>query len=797
MQNNKSKKSIEIAGYIAAFLIPAIIISGAFVLLDIYPGGKYTPLILDLGSEHLPFFNYLNNISGINSLFYQSFGGLGSGTINSLQMYTGPFVFVSALFNIRYIPYVIWGMILFQIGLCGLTEYFYLKNGYPCLGGIYKPLFLSFFYSLMNCAVIYTIVPVWLWGIVFLPLVMYGIDNIVDYGQSGKFICFLSLSILFNYLTAYIIIIFSLIYFIYRILTDDISAKKFRFILSKYFFGGVIAVAITDVSWMPVLCDLIVGKAEENRNPRLGIVRNPIYVIGCLVNPGYDGLSRYSLPSVFCGFIPLIMMMVFFLNRNISVRKKIISISVMIVFILSFSIGIFDIAWMFFAEPNGYPSRYSFVFSFIIILLAADGLKSINKSILDNYFFRILLFVIAFAGCVIRSAYLLEHIRDDVGPYSEYSEYIRVCDTMDNIISEYNIDSGFCRAVKNWRLTNNDGILFGYSDIDYFSSSYNSKFHEFMKALGLNTQFHLLRSEGLTPVVASVFGVTYCIEYKTYMGDYYDYVGIVDDLDIYENRNAVPMVFAVETDDLSFAADYSDNPFTNINDLLYDISGVKGVFDELDHTFGNGVATVYVDEGCDLWMYADADGYSGGDIHGTDSDETQYVYYDEVPIKAFNNYISSYCVSLGFGAGDYASFSFDDASSIKSIYFASMNVDKTDEALSVIRNNAAHDFKEIGNGFICEISVNRDKYVILTLPFDRGIKIVDNGKVLDIDPYMGALVCFRLEEGDHVIEVRYVPEGLKPGLCISAIACFCILLCIMLPLITGKNIKIKRSENEI
>ena len=149
MQNNKSKKLIEIAGYIAAFLIPAIIISGAFVLLDIHPGGKYTPLILDLGSEHLPFFNYLNNISGINSLFYQSFGGLGSGTINSLQMYTGPFVFVSALFNIRYIPYVIWGMIVFQIGLCGLAEYFYLKNGYPCLEGIYKPLFLSFFYSLL------------------------------------------------------------------------------------------------------------------------------------------------------------------------------------------------------------------------------------------------------------------------------------------------------------------------------------------------------------------------------------------------------------------------------------------------------------------------------------------------------------------------------------------------------------------------------------------------------------------------------------------------------------------------
>ena len=466
----------------------------------------------------------------------------------------------------------------------------------------------------------------------------------------------------------------------------------------------------------------------------------------------------------------------------------------MIVFILSFSIGIFDIAWMFFAEPNGYPSRYSFVFSFIIILLAADGLKSINKSILDNYFFRILLFVIAFAGCVIRSAYLLEHIRDDVGPYSEYSEYIRVCDTMDNIISAYNIDSGFCRAVKNWRLTNNDGILFGYSDIDYFSSSYNSKFHDFMKAMGLNTQYHMLRSEGLTPVVASVFGVTNFIEYKTYLGDYYDYVGTIDSLDIYENRNAAPILFAIETEDPTFVADYSVDPFANINDFIYDISGVEGVFDELDYTFENGLATVYVGEGRDLWMFADADGYSGGDIHGTDADEIRYIYYNETPIKAFSNYISSYCVSLGFGAGDYVSFSFDEDSYINNIYFASINVEKTYKALSIISNNAAYDFMETKNGFNCDISVDSEKYVLLTLPFDKGIKITDNGMALDTECYKGGLICFKLKQGNHRIEVEYVPNGLMIGMCISTVTILGIILYSKLTLMDEK--KNKRLKND-
>ena len=774
-ENNNTYTRSYILGCGCAFFFPVIIISVAYLLLGIYPGGEYTPLILDLSSEHFPFYNFLNSSDGICSLFYQDLGGLGGGVVNSLQMYTGPFVLVFSLVPRLYVPYAILFMIMFQIGLCGLSEYVYLIKGYPEVRGIFKPLILSICYSLMSCAVVYTIVPVWLWGIIFLPLVAYGIDMLVEKGNIRRFILYLSLSIIFNYLTAYIIIIFSLIYFLYMMYVKDISARNFRDCFIRYFSCGVVSVALTAFSWLPVLCDLLMGKVEENRHPKLGFIRNPLSVIVHFFIPGYDGLGRYSMPFVFCGFVPLIFVILYFFNKRINTRHKIASLAVLVFFIFSFSVGIVDICWMFFAEPNGYPSRYSFTFSFFIILIAASELKNVDRSVFDISVIKILICVFSVFDCFAHSFILLSSIRADVGPYSKYAEYVKAYDVMEEIKCAYDICGISERTVKNWRLTDNDGILFGYSDIDYFSSSYNSSFHEFMGSLGLNTRYHILRSDGLTPVVASVFGVSHLIEYKTDLSAYYDSLGSVDELDIYGNSYSLPLMFSIESAAPPSEGFDSDDPFRNINEFLFDLSGIDGVFEELDHSFDGRYATVFVDEGRDLWMYAHSDKMYGGDIHGVDADEELYVYYDGIPIKAFANYISSYCVNLGFGVGDYASFAFDEDACMSGIHFASLDVSNTIDALNVLHGNSAYDFVGTGSGFKCNIYLDEDKYVLITLPYDTGFKIRDNEKLIDYYAYRGSLVCFKLSKGSHIVEVTYFPRGLSFGIAISMIAGLCLI----------------------
>ncbi len=779
MSVNKNNKNVicNSLGYFGSFIIPSEIISVAFYILEIYPGGRYTPLILDLASEQFPFYTFFNSANGMNSIFYQNLGGLGGGIINSLQMCTGPLVIAFAFVPALYIPYAIWWMIILLMGLCGFSEYIYMKKGYPHLSGVLKPLFLSVSYSLMSCAVIYTIVPAWLWGIAFLPLVIYGMDKLIDEGRAGCFVLFISLSIIFNYLTAYILIIFTFMYLIIRIYLKGYSCREIRSCFLKYFSCGVISVALTAFSWFPVLCDLIMGKSEENRHPCLGLTRNPLSVLAQLFVPYYDGLGRYSLPYVFCGLVPIILMILFFINKKIDIKKRIAGLITVCLFIVSFCVGLLDITWMFFAEPNGYPSRYSFVLSFVIILLAAIELKENDNSALLKPVVNILFLIFVISESFIHSVSLLNKVRDDVGPYTEYSDYVKAYDSMDSILSSYCIESGSDRLVKNWRLTNNDGILFGYSDIDYFSSSYNSKFNKFMGALGFNTQYHILRSEGITPVVASVLGVSYFVEYRSDLSAYYKYIGTIGELDVYKNECALPVMFSIETDDPAFESGFTDNPFRNINNLIYDLSGVDGVYDELDVSVEDGYASVYVGEGRDLWMYARSDIGGGGDIHGLDDGGNDYVYFEGFPLKAYENYLSPYCVSLGFGAGDLATFSFDEMPS--EIYFASINLTRTSEALSVLSDNAAYGFVKRKSGFTCNMDLETDKYVLLTLPYDKGFKICDNGKEIDYYAYDGALICFKLEEGDHQIDVSYIPCGLVAGMIVSLTVAAIILLMVI------------------
>jgi uncharacterized membrane protein YfhO len=420
---------------------------------------------------------------------------------------------------------------------------------------------------------------------------------------------------------------------------------------------------------------------------------------------------------------------------------------------------------MFFSEPNGYPSRYSFVLSFFVILLAAAELNETERPVLLKPAVTVIAYIFVLFECFVGSFSIITKIRDDVGPYSEYAEYAKAYSAMEEIVADYDIRGGTERAVKNWRLTNDDGILFGYSDIDYFSSSYNSGFHEFMGSLGFNTQYHILRSDGITPVTASVLGVSNFIEFNNDLSAYYKYLGTVGELDIYENSLALPVMFAIESDDPNLEPYLSNNPFGNINDLMYDLSGVEDVYDEIEHYVEDDYATVFVDEGRDLWMYARSDVTGGRDIHGPGNDDTLYVYYDGIPIKSYGNDLSPYCVCLGFGGGDYASFSFDVIPS--DISFASLNVPHTLEALSVLRDNSAYGFNGNGSGFGCSIDLDKTKYVLLTLPYDKGFTIRDNGKKVEYYPYAGALICFEIEEGSHRIDVDYLPYGLITGLIIS------------------------------
>ncbi len=759
--------------YILSFILPAALIAGAMTSVSIYPGGDYTPLILDLRMEHLAFYNFINNVSeGFNSLSYQSLGGLGGGIINSLQMYCGPAFILFSFFDLQAFPWVLWWMIVCMIGLCGLAEFIYLKNSFRGPVSDCKALIFSVCYALMSCMVIYTIVPVWIWGGIFLPVIAFGLDKLIDEKEYYLFILSVTFAILFDYYMAYILVVFSVVYFIYRMLLLKFPIRKALSLSCRCLGCGIFAGLLSAFSWLPVLYDLMLGKALENRMVTYGLIRNPFRVFLQLLPMSYDGLLKHSLPFIYCGIVPIVFLVLFFLNKKVTKREKTVSGVMLLALFLCLIIGSLDIVWMFFAEPNGYPSRYSFVISFMIIMIAAGGTGSVNISLKPavRTLCKYALLAFVMVEMYMNSVYMIRSIRDDVGPYSDYAEYSRIVSTMESIKTEYRLGGSLRRTVKNWRYTNDDGILFGYPDIDYFSSCYNSDVHRFLTDLGLNGQFHMVSSDGITPVLASVLGVDAFIEYNKLLTDYYSYIGSSDGLDIYHNDMSLPVAFAVN-DGLSGNTEaFGEDPFLNTNMMMKDICGAEDVFESVPATLDSGVVSAVPADRKHLWMYA-VPAYKGSqDIQSDQSGSMYYVYYSGMPISEYADSVSPYCVDLGIGGGESVSFGFDADSVPERVYMASYNAERAGEALDILKAGSAYNIYAADKGMIFSIDLPENRDIMVTLPYVKGYDIYVDGVRTDYASYRDALILIDTYPGHHDVLITYTAPGFVAGFIISLIS---------------------------
>ena len=77
--------------------------------------------------------------------------------------------------------------------------------------------------------------------------------------------------------------------------------------------------------------------------------------------------------------------------------------------------------------------------------------------------------------------------------------------------------------------------------------------------------------------------------------------------------------------------------------------------------------------------------------------------------------------------------------------------------------------------------------LVFSIPYEKGWKITVDGEKVSQKEVLGALMAVDLEPGEHVIEMRYVPEGFFPAIWISLFA-FAVLMFLLI------NDKIKGND---
>ncbi len=602
-----------------SFFLPSAVLLVVYGVFGIAPFGQKSLLIMDMSDQYVEFYAGLRHMGQNGDIFF-SWGKAMGGNYTGVFAYylSSPFSFLVLLFPQEQITAALFVMNLLKIGCAGLTFAFFLRKRFGQWDSVY-PVF-AMAYALLSYNIVYSMCLMWLDGVIWLPVVFAGADDVLQ----GKrpWLLFFALSVVFlsNYYTSYMVVLAAILYFLMRYFAEE--ARPLQDFLKKLgWCAGAVLGAAGVGAWLlvPTLCSLLQGKIGSAGNAQVQMFNFELSQLPAKFLPGvYDSITNSGLPSVFCGGMALFLVICFFVHPGFSGRERLCSGAVLALFVVSFWIGPLDVVWHVFQVPNWFPYRYAFAFGFFMIYLAVRAFSSLRTLPVKRYTAAVLAWLIFCLG-----AYLLWNERrtetvlaalltgavyvllllflkqrktkqtavvvavalafcgaaeffyngsklvvglDQQFHYKTEASYTDFLAQVQPLVrtAEKDADGTFFRMEKDFERSKNDALGLGYNGITHYSSAYSRSVNSFLKSLGMSQAYFWDSYYGATPLTDALFSVRYLMM-RGNVCDWYSPVQSSGDITLYENPDALSLAYAASGNaDVTLTAD----PFANQEALL-------------------------------------------------------------------------------------------------------------------------------------------------------------------------------------------------------------------------------------
>ncbi len=383
--------------HLAAFVIPAGIFLCAVARLGVYPFGEKTMLTVDMDSEYIDYFTRLGeSLRGGGSLLRSQYMGMGLNMTGLIAFYAAsPLNLLFAVTPPEHITEAVLALTVLKIGLCGFAFSFYASRVFGRrdsvgLGGAVA-------YALMGYNVAYSSNIMWLDGVALLPLVLVGVERLVEGASqpprafrregggrlpaTGRAPLTASLALLFwsSYYIGYMAGLFAFLYYTFRFFAGRAAKGSLRLYgrgLLRLLGCAGLAAGCCAVLLLPALLHLRAGQETLFRAPSAGLMSfYPLVRLSAKLLPGvYDSLTDSAMPNLFVTTAAVLAAVLFFLNKAVPARERRVYGLFAGVMALSLSWGAADLAWHAFEEPTWFPARYSFAAGFLVLHLGLRGL---------------------------------------------------------------------------------------------------------------------------------------------------------------------------------------------------------------------------------------------------------------------------------------------------------------------------------------------------------------------------------------------------------------------------------------
>ena len=616
-------KNKKILYYLLSFFIPALLITIIYACIGIYPFGKKSLLTVDLAGQYVAFFNAYKNIfsEGI-SIFYSFSKTLGGNMFGLITYYLlSPVNLILLFFSRTNITEAIFLINVVKIGLSGLTAFTYFRKTFKDQSFI--PLVFSLAYALCAYNIVYSQNLLWLDGVIILPLVFLGIDRLIEKEKPMLFYGMLTLTIFCNYYIGYMTCIASLAYFLYKLYLKNnykLSLKDNKRDIIYFFKYALLAVGTAMIILLPSIFSLMAGKAGSSISefipkqtyPSIELISRMF--IGSFNNSDLSG----GCPNIFISLFMIILVLFYFFNTKIPRQERKASLIFILFFIISFTFYSVDIIWHTFQHPAGFPFRYSFIYDFVLLIIAYKSYININgvdrkwfkkaipgvvviTLIMDKLMYNSNMYYKIIASGVLIVIYILylyyskkQNINKIIialitlemavngllvvcnMKFQDRSEYVDFVNSYGQVIDKIKEnDNDFYRIEKDYSYSTNDSLLLNYNGISHFSSTYEGSNNELLgDYLGIFNRFYITNYNGSTPVTNSIFNIKYLLlnEEINYYNKIDSYKTNTDNIYVYQNQYNLPLGFMVN-DKLKTLELKELKPFENQNDILKAMTG--------------------------------------------------------------------------------------------------------------------------------------------------------------------------------------------------------------------------------
>ncbi len=658
--------------FFVAFLIPAALMYIFFCFPDLFmskaalegvdiknlrvePYGNQQILVTDLWHQYYPFLvDFHDKLREGGSLLWTWKSGGGINYLALMSYYlASPLNFLSILVPPEHLREFLTIITCAKVGFASLFFAQFIRITFKrrdvSVAGF------GIMYALCAFVMGYYWNVIWLDTFALLPLVVAGAIAVLKDGKFRLYVISLALAVLTNYYIGLFVCIFIVLVSIVYCIVEYTNIKDLITKFFKMVGYSALGLGITAILTLPAYFALTATQSSAESGTTYSNTCPEEFAIYLGDSPNFKGVMQAfakilsnsinfvspnekngTLPNIYCGIAILILAVLFFTCKNIKIRERIAGGALCLLFFLSFTIKQLDFVWHGFHFPNMLPYRYSFLFSFVLIVMAyrvfmnIDCIKiqhvlltaaimfAIYGIVVDNFGTDITderLKKIAIYGTIVISAilliwllmYTLEVVprnalavvlvlicvaegtcsaffgikKVGTNPTTSYplgtTDTLALVDEIDEL--EQNSTELVRTEVTKYH-TLNDNALIGVNGISMFSSMVNSDVTAYMEKFGLSgwVASNRYTYQESSPVTNMFLNIKYLISpYGKHLDKQHtSLIAKSGNVALLRNEYHMPLGFMVDEALLTYDVEKADsNPFINQNQIFRLATGIQ------------------------------------------------------------------------------------------------------------------------------------------------------------------------------------------------------------------------------